>query len=447
MQLVGYFPMIRAIKGTRDILPPETTLWDRVESSAREILELYSFSEIRTPIFEATELFARGVGVDTDIVLKEMYTFEDRDEKSLTLRPEGTAPVVRSVIENRLFQESGILKLYYLGPMFRRERPQKGRYRQFHQIGAEVLGSDNPAIEAEILEMLLLFLERIGIGNHALLINSIGCRECRPRYLERLKEELNLKRDQLCGDCQRRATSNPLRVLDCKVEGCQPLIESLPVITDFLGPECQQPFEKFQSYLDQRGISYTRVPRLVRGLDYYTRTTFEITSQSLGAQNTLIGGGRYDGLSEALGGGPLPGFGFALGLERVLLVLQEAASSVPVLAPQLFLAPLGEVAFEQAALLARDLRRRGVKCFLDFEPRSLKSAMRLANRLGAEFVLMLGEAELKSGMYPLKRMSSGEQREVGLGEIYEWIAKAAETTPQPVRSYGKREGDFGFGSA
>jgi histidyl-tRNA synthetase len=409
---------IKTIKGTRDILPPETALWNRVESVAREILELYQFAEIRTPIFEATELFARGVGEDTDIVSKEMYTFEDRDDKLLTLRPEGTAPVVRSVIEHQLIQDSGILKLYYMGAMFRRERPQKGRYRQFHQIGAEVLGSDNPAIEAEVLEMLQLYLEKIGIYNHSLLINSIGCAKCRPHFLDRLREELLAKKDHLCGDCQRRATTNPLRVLDCKVESCQPVVESLPVITDFLDQGCQQHFDQFQHYLRQRGIAYTRVPRLVRGLDYYTRTTFEITSEALGAQNTLIGGGRYDGLSEVLGGPPIPGFGFALGLERTLLLVQEAGSLTAVPGPQLFLAPLGEEAFAQATLLAKDLRRRGVRCFLDLEPRSLKSAMRLANRLNAEFVLMVGESELQSGRYQLKKMSSGEQRQVGLEEVF-----------------------------
>jgi histidyl-tRNA synthetase len=413
---------IKTIKGTRDILPPETTLWNWVESTAREILELYQFSEIRTPIFEATELFARGVGEDTDIVSKEMYTFEDRDDKQLTLRPEGTAPVVRSVIEHRLIQDSGILKLYYLGPMFRRERPQKGRYRQFHQIGAEVLGSDNPAIEAEVLEMLQLFLEKIGIHNHSVLINSIGCQKCRPHFLDRLREELLAKIDRLCGDCQRRATINPLRVLDCKIESCQPVIESLPVITDFLDQGCQQHFDQFQNYLQQRGIGYTKVPRLVRGLDYYTRTTFEITSEALGAQNTLIGGGRYDGLSEVLGGPPIPGFGFALGLERILLLLQKAGSLTDLPRPRLFLAPLGEEAFVSATLLARDLRRRGIRCFLDLEPRSLKSAMRLANRLDAEFVLMLGEAELRSGKYQMKKMSSGEQRQVSLGEVLEWVS-------------------------
>jgi histidyl-tRNA synthetase len=414
---------IKTIKGTRDILPPETALWNRVEFIAREILELYQFSEIRTPIFEATELFARGVGEDTDIVSKEMYTFEDRDDKLLTLRPEGTAPVVRSVIEHQLIQDSGILKLYYLGPMFRRERPQKGRYRQFHQIGAEVLGSDNPAIEAEVLEMLQLYLEKIGIHNHSVLINSIGCPKCRPRFLVRLREELLAKKDRLCGDCQRRATANPLRVLDCKVESCQPVIESLPVITDFLDQGCQQHFDQFQHYLWQRGIAYTRVPRLVRGLDYYTRTTFEITSDALGAQNTLIGGGRYDGLSEVLGGPPIPGFGFALGLERILLLVQKAGSLTDAPGPQLFLAPLGEEAFAQATLLAKDLRRRGVRCFLDLEQRSLKSAMRLANRLNAEFVLMLGESELRSGRYQLKKMSSGEQRQVGLEEVFASVSE------------------------
>ncbi len=411
--------MIKAIKGTRDILPPETALWNRVESTARQVFTLYSYAEIRTPILEATELFARGVGEETDIVSKEMYTFEDRDDKFLTLRPEGTAPVVRSVIEHQLHQDSSVLKLYYLGPMFRRERPQKGRSRQFHQIGAEVLGSDNPAIEAEVLEMLQLFLDRIGIQGHTLWVNSIGCSLCRPRFLEKLREELVQKKSLLCGDCQRRIETNPLRVLDCKVAACQPVIDSLPAITGFLDAGCQEHFEKFQDYLRQREISFTVVPRLVRGLDYYTRTTFEITSQALGAQNTLIGGGRYDGLSEALGGPPIKGFGFALGLERLLLVLQQSVSSGEESEPRLMLVPLGGTAFARAALLARDLRGKGIRCHLDFEPRTLKSAMRQANRLKAQFVLMMGDAELESGSYPLKNMSTGEQQQVRLDELME----------------------------
>jgi len=411
--------VIKAIKGTRDILPPESAVWNKVESTAREIFELYGFSEIRTPVFERTDLFARGVGEDTDIVSKEMYTFADRDNTSLTLRPEGTAPVVRSYIEHQLYQDSQILKLYYLGPMFRRERPQKGRYRQFYQIGAEVLGSDNPAIEAEVLEMLELFLERIGIKETTLLVNSIGCSLCRPRFLERLKQELAAKKDLLCEDCQRRSETNPLRVLDCKVEACQPIIDKLPSILEFLDDGCRAHFEKFLGYLKEREIQFTIVPRLVRGLDYYTRTTFEITSRVLGAQNSLIGGGRYDGLAEVLEGPPTHGFGFAMGVERLVLVLQQTGNLMASPPPQLFLAPLGEAAFARATLLARDLRRQGIRCSYDFESRSLKSALRLANKLQAEFALIIGEAELQSGKFQLKRMSDGEQVEVSEEQLVE----------------------------
>jgi len=409
--------VIKSIKGTRDILPPESFVWGQAESVARKILELYGFAEIRTPIFERTELFARSVGEDTDIVSKEMYTFQDRDDASLTLRPEGTAPVVRAYLEHQLFQDSQLLKLYYVGPMFRRERPQKGRYRQFHQIGAEVLGSQNPAIEAEVIEMLQLFFERVGIKESSLLVNSIGCSACRPLFLEELKKALASRKSLLCADCQRRSETNPLRVLDCKIESCQPIIDTLPSISDFLDEACRSHFEKFLEYLRDREISFQVVPRLVRGLDYYTRTTFEITSNVLGAQNTLVGGGRYDGLSEILEGPPTQGFGFALGLERLILVLQ-AAGSLPGSQPlQVFLAPLGEAGFGKAALLARDLRRQGLACLYDFESRSLKSALRLANKLQAQFVLIVGETELQSERYPLKRMSDGVQTELSFDDI------------------------------
>ena len=409
--------MIKAIRGTRDILPPESKLWSRVEATAREIFDLYGFSEIRTPIFERTELFSRAVGEDTDIVSKEMYTFDDRDNRSLTLRPEGTAPVVRAYIERQMHQESGVLKLYYLGPMFRRERPQKGRYRQFHQIGAEVLGSDNPGIEAEVLEMLDLFLKKIGLQNYDLLVNSIGCRKCRPRYLEALTSAIQQKASSLCTDCQRRSRTNPLRILDCKIPACQPIIDTLPSITEFLDEDCRAHFRKFLTYLKDRSLPYEIVPRLVRGLDYYTRTTFEITSQALGAQNTLVGGGRYDGLAEAIGGPPTKGFGFALGLERIILVLQQINQTHNEIAPELFLAPLGEAAFERATLLARRFRLQDIRCILDFEARSLKSQMRLANKLGARFVLILGENELETGQYPLKRMEDGLQQQMSEDEI------------------------------
>lgn len=413
--------MIKAIKGTRDILPPESKLWSRVEATAREIFDLYGFSEIRTPIFESTELFSRGVGEDTDIVSKEMYTFDDRDDQSLTLRPEGTAPVMRAYIEHQLHLESPVLKLFYLGPMFRRERPQKGRYRQFYQMGAEVLGSDNPAIEAEVIEMLDLFLIKMGIQNYDLLVNSIGCSKCRPLYLEVLSRAIQEKAASLCPDCQRRMQTNPLRVLDCKVPACQPLIDALPSISEFLDEECRTHFQKFLFYLEGRDLQFRIVPRLVRGLDYYTRTTFEITSQALGAQNTLIGGGRYDGLAEAIGGPPTKGFGFALGLERITLVLQQARQTHEEFMPELFLAPLGELAFERATQLVRRFRQQDIRCTLDFEARSLKSLMRLANKLGSRFVLILGGDELKTALYPLKRMSDGFQQQMTEDQIAAFV--------------------------
>jgi histidyl-tRNA synthetase len=308
--------------------------------------------------------------------------------------------------------------------MFRRERPQKGRYRQFHQIGAEILGSQNPAIEAEAIEMLQLFLERVGIKESSLLVNSIGCKECRPLFLAELKKALAASKSQLCHDCQRRSETNPLRVLDCKVESCQPIIDALPSISEFLDEQCRTHFDKFLEHLRMRGISFRVVPRLVRGLDYYTRTTFEITSEVLGAQNTLVGGGRYDGLAEILDGPPTPGFGFALGLERVILVLQTAKALEVPKTLQLFLVPLGEAAFDRTVLLARDLRRQGVACLYDFESHSLKSALRLANKLRAQFALIIGETELQNGRYQLKRMSDGKQIEVRPDEIRQSVMAA-----------------------
>jgi len=401
--------MIKAIKGTRDILPQESVVWNRVEETAREILALYGFSEIRTPVFESTELFARGVGEDTDIVAKEMYTFDDRDSRSLTLRPEGTASVVRAYLEHQIHRDPQIWKVYYMGPMFRRERPQKGRFRQFHQLGAEVLGSDDPAIEAEVIELLQLFLDRIGVGETELLVNSIGSSQCRARFSQKLQVALREREDALCPDCRRRCRSNPLRVLDCKRDPCQPAIETLPSILECLDDPCRLHFDRFLGHLKRRDIRFRIVPRLVRGLDYYSRTTFEITSARLGAQNALVGGGRYDGLAEVLGGRPTHGFGFALGLERVILLCRQAGSSPAAGQPQLFFAPLGEGAFDRATLMARDFRRQGIRCFLDFAPRTLKSSMRLANKLQAGHVLIVGENELGTGEFPLKRMRDGRQ--------------------------------------
>src|SRR3989441_10287191 len=346
--------MIHAIRGTYDVLPSEIGIWHALEDRLRQTFQRYGFEEIRTPIFEATDLFVRSVGEETDIVSKEMYTFTDKDEtKSLTLRPEGTAPVVRAYIEHQLQNEARLVKLYYIAPMFRRERPQKGRYRQHMQAGAEVLSStDNPGIEAEVLEMLTDFLNGIGIPDLEVNINSVGDRECRPAYIQSLKTAVVARAERLCEDCRRRGEKNPLRVFDCKVPSCQPVIAELTTITDSLCDACRSHFEKFKSYLVDRGIHFRVNPRLVRGLDYYIRTTFEITSGRLGSQNTVAGGGRYDGLSEDLDGPPTKGFGFGMGMERLILSIPDTKPLVADYRPEYFIAPLGDQAFDRATLLA-----------------------------------------------------------------------------------------------
>src|SRR5206468_2168564 len=378
--------MIQAIRGTYDILPGDIEIWHALEGRLRETFHAYGFGEIRTPIFEATELFVRGVGEETDIVSREMYSFADRDEsKSLTLRPEGTAPVIRAFIEHQLYNEARLLKLYYIAPMFRRERPQKGRYRQHVQAGAEVISStDNPAIEAEVLEMLVLLLGSIGIPELDVNVNSVGDRECRPAFVQTLREQIHVRRDRLCEDCRRRGEKNPLRVFDCKVPSCQPVIAELPTITEHLCQGCREHFSRFESYLAARGIQFQVSPRLVRGLDYYIRTTFEITSGRLGSQNTCAGGGRYDGLSEDLDGPPTKGFGFGMGLERLILSIPDTAKVIPDYTPEYFIAPIGDEAFKRATLLARKLRSAGKRVYLDFDARSLKSQMRLADKLQAK---------------------------------------------------------------
>ncbi len=412
---------IRSVKGTRDLLPPETLLWQRVEDEARRAFAAYNYREIRTPVLEETALFARSVGRDTDIVMKEMYTFEDRDHESLTLRPEATASVVRAYIEHGLFNQGGIHKLYYIGPMFRRERPQKGRYRQFYQIGAEVLGTDSPSVDGEVLEMLVLLLERLGLENFSLVVNSVGCPRCRPEYVKVLRSALEGIKTRLCADCQRRAETNPLRVLDCKVEADQPLIEKLPFILDHLCAECRQHFDLVLRDLKQRGIAHKVNPRLVRGLDYYTRTTFEITGASLGAQNALLGGGRYDGLAEILGGPPTPGFGVAIGQDRLLLAVEEAARLKPLESLVAYIAWMGDSALAAASELARQLRREGLSVEVGYEPVKLKKSLGIANKLRARFAIIVGEGELATGRYQVKDMTSGEQKEVEPAQILPYL--------------------------
>ena len=401
--------MIKAVKGTRDILPPASAVWNRVESVAREVFRTFNYHEVRTPIFEETALFARGVGEDTDIVGKEMYTWEDRDGSSLTLRPEATASVMRAYIEHRLDQIPGIKKFYYIGPMFRRERPQKGRYRQFFQIGAEAIGSESPIVDGEVIELVVELLRHAGLEGFHLILNSVGCAACRPKFMAALKEKLTTIAPPLCADCQRRATTNPLRVLDCKVPDDQAAIDTLPSILDYLCEECRAHFHVVQAHLQSRGIPFEVRPRLVRGLDYYMRTTFEITHGSLGAQNSVLGGGRYDGLAEALGSKvPAPGIGFSIGEDRLVMSVEEAHPESMQPTVDVFLAPLGNAAEEHAGALAAELRATGISVERSVD-RKLKRALETANKMGARFALILGDNEIAAGTYLMKDMTSGEQ--------------------------------------
>ena len=411
---------MKNLAGTRDILPEDTALWRFIENGASGVFERYGFYEIRTPIIEPTELFARGIGGDTDIVGKEMYTFRDQSDRSVTLRPEATASVMRAYIQNTMYREGGLRKLYYLGPMFRHEKKQKGRWRQFFQAGAESIGSSHPAVDAEIIEMAVSMLETLGVKSR-LLINSVGCRVCRPKYVELLRRETEKNSDGFCEDCRRRAVVNSLRVLDCKVEGCQPLISNLPVITEYLCEDCAKHFTDVRGYLDDAGIKYEIVPRLVRGLDYYNRTAFEIVSSELGSQNAIAGGGRYDGLSEILGGPAAPAIGFAVGLDRLALILAETRGQTDRRVPEIFLAWMGDAAFQKALKIAGQLRRNGHYCHIEFSEGSLKSRMRLANKLGAQHVLIIGDNELAAERYTVKRLTDSEQWEASLPEIENYL--------------------------
>lgn len=409
--------MIRAVKGTRDILPPASSAWNHVETVAREVFRTYNYQEIRTPLFEETALFARGVGEDTDIVGKEMYTWEDRDGSSLTLRPEATASVMRAYIEHRLDQIPGVKKYYYMGPMFRRERPQKGRFRQFFQIGAEAIGSESPVVDAEVIEMVVELLRRAGMEGFNLLINSVGDSKCRPAYLDLLRKQLVDVAPKLCGDCQRRATTNPLRVLDCKVPEDQGYINELPSILDHLDDACREHFAAVRAHLDARGIAYEVRPRMVRGLDYYMRTTFEITHGALGAQNSVLGGGRYDGLAEAIGSKvPAPGIGFSIGEDRLVMIIEESNPDRFKPAVDVFLATMGEAAEQHAGALAAELRSQGFSVERSAD-RKLKRALEVANKTGARYTLILGDDEVSTGTYSLKDMASGEQVKLTRSEL------------------------------
>jgi histidyl-tRNA synthetase len=486
----------RAIRGTRDILPPDSSLWNWFERTARETFESYNFREVRTPNFEETDLFARSVGGDTDIVSKEMYTFEDRptslpdpgeaspeeyeqaliqkmesgeipsNEKVLarvrfevenfkarhdeperahliwrtrienfqvgeliSLRPEATASVVRAYIEHGMHNLPGNQKLYYVGPMFRRERPQKGRYRQFYQIGAEVLGpSDAPGIDAEVIEMLLALFHRVGLTRTTLYVNSIGCKDCRPKYVELLREELGKVKDRLGADSQRRIETNPLRVLDSKLPEEQEIIATLPRISDHLCEACRAHFAKLKDELKLRGLAYEENWRLVRGLDYYTRTTFEVTAEGLGSQNAVCGGGRYDGLVELLGGPPTKGIGFAIGTDRAILSIQESGNLPKLPGLDVFVAWMGAKSYPTALTIARKLRDAGLGVELPPEEMKFKKSLGLADKLGARYALILGEDEVASGTYTLKRLADAEQKKYSESELFSYLESERKAT-------------------
>jgi histidyl-tRNA synthetase len=393
--------MIKAIRGMRDILPPESSRWQWVETVAREVFDLYGYQEIRLPLIERTELFARSIGEETDIVAKEMYTFPDRKGDSLTLRPEATASVVRAVLENRLEKGAGVKKLFTMGPMFRYERPQKGRFRQFYQINCEAYGVEAPELDVEVILLLMHILKRLLPGELRLLVNSLGCPGCQMKFKAALGLFL-INKEGLCEDCQRRRTTNPLRVLDCKSAHCQGILRNAPVMRDYLCPDCAAHFARVLTLLDRFNVAYEVQPKLVRGLDYYTRTAFEVAAVGLGAQDAVAGGGRYNGLAKELGGPDLPAIGFAIGEDRLLEVLpQDFGQDTPHL---VFVAALGEAARERAFTVVQDLRRKNLAAEMDFEGRSLKAQMSLADRLSAAYVVILGERELEAGVAMVRPM-------------------------------------------
>ena len=448
----------RAIKGTRDILPPDSKLWNWFEQTAREAFGTYGFGDIRTPIFEETQLFARSIGTDTDVVSKEMFTFQDplapealvrkaiergfdatkvhlgggKDSKAiwdalsefdwLTLRPEATASVCRAYIEHGMHVLPGDVKLYYMGPMFRRERPQKGRHRQFYQIGAEVLGqSDAAAIDGEVIEMLMVFFRRVGLTRTTLYINSIGDKNCRPQYVELLRQELLKVKEQLGPDSQRRIETNPLRVLDSKLPHEQEIIAKLPRISEHLCADCREHFAKLKDELKLRGITYEENWRLVRGLDYYTRTTFEVIAEGLGSQNAVCGGGRYDGLVELLGGPPTKGIGFAIGSDRAILSIQESGNLPQLPRLDVFVAWMGLPTYATAVGLARKLRESGLSVELPGEEIKFKKSLNLADKLGARYALIIGSDEVASGNFTLKRLADADQKKLSEYELLEYL--------------------------
>ena len=416
---------IQSIRGVKDILPDEIWKWQYIESVAHNIFPRYGFKEIRLPIFEDTRLFSRSIGETTDIVEKEMYTFEDRSGDSITLRPEGTASVVRAYVQHKMYNPPAVLKMFYIGPMFRYERPQAGRLRQFNQIGVEAMGSSSPVVDVEVMTMLVEFFRELGLTETRLEINSLGSQECRPQYRELLKTEIEKHLDQLCDNCKNRYQRNPLRVLDCKAKQCGEIAEGLPKLIDHLDTASADHFSEVRSLLDSAGTPYSVNPSLVRGLDYYNRTAFEVTSQNLGAQNAICGGGRYDNLVEELDGPSTPCFGFALGLERLVSLIPFDDMKGLQKYPDVFIVCLGEETKATGFQIAHELRLKGFWVERDYEMGSMKSQMRKANKTQSRLSLIIGENELRSGKFVLKNMETGEQKECPAQELATEIAKTS----------------------
>ena len=414
----------RAPKGTRDILPDEAAVWSRIEDVFRASASRYGYGEIRTPAFEDVQLFIRSIGSDTDIVSKEMYDFEDKGGRHISLKPEGTAPVVRAFIQNNLQAVNPLTKLFYISPMFRYDRPQAGRYRQFHQLGVEAIGADDPLLDMEVIVLAVSFLHAIGLKRTTLLLNSVACGNCRPRYIESLKEYLAESQDDLCDDCRRRYVDNPLRLLDCKNPACKALLQKSPVISAYICDPCREHFDRMREGLDSLGITYTVEPAMVRGLDYYTRTAFEITHEGLGAQSSVAGGGRYDRLVKECGGPDLPGMGFAAGLERLVLALEaEETMSAQRMPCSVYMAALGDRARISALEYLYKLRDAGVYAEYDYLGRSLKAQMRAADKSGCKHIVIIGDDELDRGTASVKNLSEGIQTEVKLEELVAYLLK------------------------
>jgi len=409
---------IKVPKGTQDILPEDISKWYYIEDIIKEILSKYGYKEIRNPFFEYTDLFIRGIGDSTDIVTKEMFTFPDRKGRSLTLRPEGTAPVVRAYLENRMDRISKVIKLFYLGPMFRCEKPQAGRFRQFNQFGIEVIGTKSSAADAEVILTVLEIYRKLGLKNLEILINSVGCKKCRVDYIQKLRKYLKDKQDFLCSECKERYSKNPLRVFDCKKDSCQKTIEAAPVIAENLCQECESHFSEVKSYLDDQKIIFHEDHRLVRGLDYYTKTAFEIISGGLGAQNAIGGGGRYDDLVEELGGKPTPAVGFAAGIERMIIAIDQQKVEWPAEKRlDIFVAKIKEKNKDTAFRLLQKIRNAGLSADMDYSGGSLKSQMRIANKIGARYTVIVGEEELSKNMVILRNMQTKEQKEIKIDNI------------------------------